>query len=227
MLVNEQGDLLTACGDGYLRIFSKNPDYWKTKEEIEAYNNNCLSVNTENYEKEIQDKNKIDVNTLPNIDYIYKNKGVEGQMKPFNNNGKGEVWSYEKGKWSKVGDVIGSYDSKSSNRNTGKCNSTFNARYYPGDDQFEQGEYDYVFDVEFNGNMTKIPFNADGNKLVTAQKFMKREKLHYRYQDEIVDFLKKNTTQKSIKSNNNLQENKGVGHFEMNTLNLVKLPIVS
>lgn len=78
-----------------------------------------------------------------------------------------------------------------------------NKKFYPGDKQFKEGEYDYVFDVELQGNYTKIPINKDDNCLVAAEKFIARESLHRNYVDEIVRFLREN-----VKAQNKLTDTK-------------------
>ena len=127
------------------------------EKEIEAYHNYCLNESNKTTDDKAKDSG-LSVNQLPNIDYIYKNKGKEGELRAFNNNGKGEAWVFKGGKWEKVGDVIGGEDDGNKNKEIPKNNNN-NTGYYPGDDIFPEGNYDYVFDVELQGNVTKLPFN--------------------------------------------------------------------
>jgi phospholipase A-2-activating protein len=215
--------LITACGDGVLRIFSNNPDKWLSQEEISEYNNFCFSEGGKTQSDQIKDSG-LSVNQLPNISYIQTNKGKEGEIRAFNNNGKGEAWVFKGGKWEKIGDVIGGED-KNKNPNQGSCNSTIGSKYYQGDQLFPAGEYDFVFDVELDHKTTKLPFNFDGNKLIAAQKFCRRENLHVRYQDDIIKFLKDNAKQKPSMAYQKPKE--GVSTYATNLLNLVKFPNVS
>lgn len=51
------------------------------------------------------------------------------------------------------------------------------SKYYPGDEWFEPGEYDHLFNVEDEGSngITKvIPFNNGDNALTAAEKYCKR-----------------------------------------------------
>lgn len=49
---------------------------------------------------------------------------------------------------------------------------------YPGDQVFEAGEYDHVFDVDLgDGYHRKLPFNNGSNTLESAEKFIAREGL--------------------------------------------------
>lgn len=227
--VSESGDLLTACGDGVLRVFSNNPELWLSKEDIEQYTNFCLVEGNKNQEEQIKDSG-LSVKQLPSIDYINKNKGKEGELRAFNNNGKGECWTFKNGKWEKVGDVIGGEekDNNQSNIDVGTYNKGISLapKYYSGDKFFQAGTYDFIFDVEVKGITTKLPFNFDGNKLLAAEKFCKREDLHMMNKEDIIKFLKENA---SVKPNYN-KSNKSevfVNHFANSKLDKVKLPIVS
>lgn len=79
--------------------------------------------------------------------------------------------------WEKIGDVISG-----------------NARkIYDGDQYFEQGEYDYIFDVDYDGLPKKLPFNEGDNVLEAADKFLAREGLGRAYVEQISNFIKNNT----------------------------------
>ena len=78
-----------------------------------------------------------------------------------------------------------------------------NKKLYPGDKYFPEGEYDYIFDVEFEGGYTKIPINKDDNCLVAAENFLARENLQRNYLDDVTKFLREN-----VKSQNKLNEPK-------------------
>lgn len=122
------------------------------------------------------------------INELETTPGKEGEIKLFNDNGKGVAYVKNGGAWNLIGEVM---EVKS------------NKKFYPGDKQFKEGEYDYVFDVELQGNYTKIPINKDDNCLVAAEKFIARESLHRNYVDEIVRFLREN-----VKAQNKLTETK-------------------
>ena len=106
----------------------------------------------------------------------------DGEIRLFNNYGKGEAYCYKASekKWELLGEVMGQ-------------KSTPQKKYYPGDDVFKPGNYDYIFDVELNDGITQLPFNEGDNILMTAEKFVGREKLHKAYVDDIMKFLRANT----------------------------------
>ena len=104
----------------------------------------------------------------------------DGEIRLFNNFGKGEAYCYKEGQWQLLGEVMGQ-------------KNTPTKKYYPGDGVFKAGEYDYIFDVELEGGITKLPFNEGDNILMTAEKFVGREKLIKGYVDDIMKFLRNNT----------------------------------
>ena len=176
------GDLLTACADGFLRVFSTKKDRWMSQEALEQYNNLCEMANAQSEETE-GDKQKVDIDKLPLITEMASMKNVkDGEIRLFNNFGKGEAYCYKasENQWQLLGEVMGQSNKKSKT-------------YYPGDGVFKAGEYDYVFDVELQGGMTKLPFNEGDNILMAAEKFVGREKLHKAYTDDIMKFLRANT----------------------------------
>ena len=182
---NLNGDLLTACADGYLRVFSTKKDRWMSQEALDQYNNLCEIANMQSDES-AGDKQKVDVNKLPSITEMASMKNVkDGEIRLFNNFGKGEAYCYKasENQWQLLGEVMGQ-------------NSAPSKKYYPGDGVFKAGEYDYVFDVELEGGITQLPFNEGDNILMAAEKFVGREKLHKAYTDDIMKFLRNNTGKK-------------------------------
>ena len=226
--INEDGDLLSACGDGVLRVFSNDPSKWLSPKEIEEYNTFSLSEGSKSETEKAKDSG-LNVNQLKPISYMNTYKGKEGEIRPFNNNGKGEVWMVKDGKWEKVGDVIGGEDQGNQTSNLENTNTNTNTisqgiKFYPGDKIFPAGEYDFIFDVELQGRTTQIPFMHDGNKLLTAEKFCKREGLHAAYKEDIIKFLKAHGSVKPVKPNN---QNVFTNYHAESLLDKVKLPIVN
>jgi phospholipase A-2-activating protein len=91
---NLNGDLLTACADGFLRVFSTNKARWMSHEALEQYNNLCEMANAQN--EDSGDKQKVDINKLPSITEMASMKNVkDGENRLFNNFGKGEAYCYK------------------------------------------------------------------------------------------------------------------------------------
>ena len=193
---NLNGDLLTACADGFLRVFSTNKARWMSHEALEQYNNLCEMANAQN--EDSGDKQKVDINKLPSITEMASMKNVkDGEIRLFNNFGKGEAYCYKASEhqWQLLGEVMGQ-------------NNAPTKKYYPGDGVFKAGEYDYVFDVELEGGITQLPFNEGDNILMAAEKFVGREKLHKAYTDDIMRFLRNNTGKKKNRNKPTITQEK-------------------
>jgi PFU (PLAA family ubiquitin binding) len=64
------------------------------------------------------------------------------------------------------------------------------SKMYDGDQYFEKGEYDYIFDVDYDGVPRKLPFNEGENVLEAAEKFLAREGLGRAYVEQICTFIR-------------------------------------
>ena len=62
---------------------------------------------------------------------------------------------------------------------------------------YEGKEYDYVFEVDVNGAMLKLPYNQGDNAWQAAQTFILRHGLDPSFQDQVVDFILTNTDAKN------------------------------
>ena len=189
-------DLLTACADGYLRVFSMNPERWMSQEALDQYNNLCDMANAQNEDQ--GDKQKVDIDKLPSITEMASLKNIkDGEIRLFNNFGKAEAYCFKasENQWQLLGEVMGQ-------------NPQPSKQFYPGDGVFKEGMYDYIFDVELEGGMTKLPFNEGDNILMAAEKFIGREKLHKAYTDDIMRFLRTNTGKNKKKNKPTITQEK-------------------
>ena len=158
-----------------------NPDRWMSQEALDQYNNLCDMANAQNEDQ--GDKQKVDIDKLPSITEMASLKNIkDGEIRLFNNFGKAEAYCFKasENQWQLLGEVMGQ-------------NPQPSKQFYPGDGVFKEGMYDYIFDVELQGGMTKLPFNEGDNILMAAEKFIGREKLHKAYTDDIMRFLRTNT----------------------------------
>ena len=93
--------------------------------------------------------------------------GRNGVNKMFNDSGAvfAHMWSAGTRMWDKVGDVMGSQQTK---------------KHYEGDPVFPAGEYDFIFDVDLGASFgtKQLPFNRGQNPLVAAESFCSREQIH-------------------------------------------------
>lgn len=175
-------DILTACADGAVRVFSNKKEKWQSKESLEQYNVLCKMQNQQ--EEGGSNEDQVDVESFAPISQMPTIQNPkDGEIRCFNNGGRGEAYMYKKSekKWELIGEVMGKKNTK---------------KYYAGDTAFPAGEYDYIFDVELNDGISQLPFNEGGNALIAAEKFVSREKLHKAYVDDIRNFLRNNTGKK-------------------------------
>lgn len=97
-----------------------------------------------------------------------------------------EAYMWQAGQWVKIGDVI---------TEAGPTATQKQPQYYPGDNYFEPGNYDHIFDVQDESGIRKlIPFNDGGNPLQTAEKYIKRQGLTKAYVEQIRKFLIQNSS---------------------------------
>lgn len=53
--------------------------------------------------------------------------------------------------------------------------------------------YDYVFDIDADNRMLKLPYNVGDNPFIVATQFQEKYELHKTYVDQIVSFIEQNT----------------------------------
>jgi phospholipase A-2-activating protein len=115
----------------------------------------------------------------------------EGEVKVFNNKGKGEAFVWQNGKWEYLGEMIG-------------ANATMGQRFYEGDKHFPQGNYDFIFDVQDDTGLPRLlPFNKGDNPLEATEKFIAREQISIAFKEQILNFVIKNS--KGTANNKNAQ----------------------
>ena len=103
------GDLITACADTLMRVFSTKKERWMSHEALEQYNNLCELASAQNDEDK-GDKQKVEVDKLPSITEMASMKNVkDGEIRLFNNFGKGEAYCYKasENQWQLLGEVMG------------------------------------------------------------------------------------------------------------------------
>jgi phospholipase A-2-activating protein len=102
----------------------------------------------------------------------------EGEIKVFKDQGKAKayMWKSADRAWEELGEVVDPNQASSEAEPAGTVQMGGMTKQYPGDQLFEAGEYDHVFDVEIgDGIMRKLPFNNGANCLEAADKFCSRE----------------------------------------------------
>lgn len=142
--VNCFGDIISACEDKSVRIFTKDPQRMASEVEQIEYKNKCIAKSA----------SKLNVAELPDVSQISKFVGKkDGEIKLFRSGNSPEVhvWKMAEQKWEKMGDVMGPAPSQKD--------------YYEGDDFFPAGYYDYIFNIDIKSQgEKKLPFNR-GSKI--------------------------------------------------------------
>ena len=170
-------DVVTACADGAIRVFTRDPKRFANEEDLREFEKSCQEAKAASN----QGMTAAELEKLPSLAMTGQIKGKQdGEIRLFRNQGSAEayLWKAAEGIWEKIGDVISGNQRK----------------YYDGDRYYEAGEYDYVFDVDIQGGVpSKMPFNEGDNPLETAEKFLAREGLGKGNLEQITSFIKKNT----------------------------------
>ncbi|GAM20636.1 hypothetical protein SAMD00019534_038110 [Acytostelium subglobosum LB1] len=166
------GDLVSGCADGVVRVWTRNPTRVASGAAIENYLQSVAA-------QEISSDNVGDIklNELPEAaDALLAPGKKDGEMKVVRSGKTAEAhqWSAADQRWIKIGDVIDSNASKSKALLDGK-------------------EYDYVFDIDVNeGTMYKIGYNNGENPWTVAQEFLWKNDLDQSWLEEITKFLVRN-----------------------------------
>ncbi|SCU97670.1 LANO_0E16622g1_1 [Lachancea nothofagi CBS 11611] len=164
------GDLIIGSSDTMVRIFTCDDSRLAPQNELDQFAKDIEETAISSQAMEFDESKLAPSDTL-------KKPGKEGQVVVVKSpSGVNEAHQFSQGKWTKVGDVVGS----------------------AGNDQkkeFEGKMYDYVFDVDVQEGAPplKIPFNANGNPYQAADDFLARYELPASYREEVVRFLITNT----------------------------------
>ena len=106
----------------------------------------------------------------------------EGQTKIVKDSSTGTPflyqWSVASTSWEKVGEVT---------------NAKEDAGATLGKRLFEGKEYDYLFDIDLNGAMLKLPFNRGEDPYMAAQQWMWKNDIDQMFLDQVANFIIQNT----------------------------------
>ncbi|ESP05233.1 hypothetical protein LOTGIDRAFT_227892 [Lottia gigantea] len=170
------GDIVSGASDGFIRVFTKNPDRIASPEELKAFDE-MIAGST--IQTQIGD---INVEDLPGPEALI-NPGVkEGQNKMIKDGGKVYLycWDSAASKWNKIGDIVGG--SGGTQASSGK--SLYNGK-----------EYDYVFTVDIQEGQPplKLPYNTTEDPWFAAQRFLDDNNLSQLFLDQVANFIVDNT----------------------------------
>ncbi|KAG4988424.1 hypothetical protein AAZX31_11G118400 [Glycine max] len=171
----ENGDIVTACSDGVVRIWTVDQDNVADQLELDLYTSQLSQ-----YKASRKRVGGLKLEELPDLEALKIPGTTDGQTKVVRegDNGVAYGWNMKEQKWDKIGEVVDGPEE--SNR------------------QFFDGiQYDYVFDVDIGDGMPtrKLPYNRSDNPYDVADKWLLKENLPLSFREQIVQFILQNTGQ--------------------------------
>ncbi|XP_019413605.1 PREDICTED: phospholipase A-2-activating protein-like isoform X1 [Lupinus angustifolius] len=177
----ENGDIVTACSDGTVRIWTVHQDTVADQLELDLYTSQLSQ-----YKASRKRVGGLKLEELPGLDSLKIPGTSDGQTKIVRegDNGVAYAWNLPEQKWDKIGEVVDGPEESSR--------------------PFHDGaQYDYVFDVDIGDGMPtrKLPYNRSDNPYDVADKWLLKESLPLSFREQIVQFILQNTGQKDITFN--------------------------
>ncbi|KAG9130365.1 hypothetical protein Leryth_004346 [Lithospermum erythrorhizon] len=176
------GDIVTACSDGIVRVWTVHQDKLADTTELETY-----ASQISQYKISRKRVGGLKLEELPGLEALQSPGTQDGQTKVVRvgENGVAYSWNLKDFKWDKIGEVVdGPVDSMKRSIHDGI-------------------QYDYVFDVDIGDGepVRKLPYNRSDNPYDTAEKWLMKENLPLSYREQVVAFIMQNTGQKDIDLN--------------------------
>uniref|UniRef100_A0A7N0TDD5 PFU domain-containing protein n=1 Tax=Kalanchoe fedtschenkoi TaxID=63787 RepID=A0A7N0TDD5_KALFE len=139
----ENGDIVTACSDGLIRVWTTHQDYVADPQELESY-----AAKLSQYKSSRKRVGGLKLEELPGLDALQIPGTADGQTKVVRegDNGVAYAWNARQQIWDKIGEVVDGPDD-------GMKRPVLNGV-----------EYDYVFDVDIGDSepVRKLPYNRSG-----------------------------------------------------------------
>ncbi|CAN8269055.1 unnamed protein product [Cochlearia groenlandica] len=178
----ESGDIVTACSDGVVRVWTVRDGVVADQMEIDAYDSQISQ-----YRLSRKKVGGMKLDELPGLDALTLPGTSDGQTKVIRegDNGVAYAWNMKEQRWDKIGEVVDGPD------------GVADRPIFNGD------QYDYVFDVDIGDGepIRKLPYNRSDNPYDTADKWLARENLPLAYRQQIVEFILQNSGQKDFNFN--------------------------
>ena len=173
---SENGDIVSGSSDRILRIFTRDTERQADLQTLQAFEESVKGSSIPQ-----QQVGEINKEKLPGPEFLTQKSGTkDGQVvmiREDNGSVTAHTWSAVTSQWTNVGTVVDAVGS------SGKKID------YLGKD------YDYVFDVDIEDGKPplKLPYNLSQNPHEAAAKFLQDNELPMSYNDQVVDFILKNT----------------------------------
>ncbi|KAM3743055.1 hypothetical protein ACB098_07G116300 [Castanea mollissima] len=175
----DNGDIVTGCSDGVIRIWTVHQDRLADSLELESY-----ASQLSQYKRSRKRVGGLKLDDLPGLEALQVPGTSDGQTKVVRegDNGVAYAWNLREQKWDKIGEVVDGPDD--------------NLRR----PVLDGIEYDYVFDVDIGDGepIRKLPYNRSDNPYATADKWLLKENLPLSYRQQIVEFILQNSGQKDF-----------------------------
>ncbi|KAG8908532.1 hypothetical protein FRB99_005892 [Tulasnella sp. 403] len=175
------GDIISGASDFNVRIFSPAEERWAPEADLKAYEDHVAS-----YAVPSQTSGMVDASTLPGEEALNTPGTKEGQNKLVKSPaGRVDVYTWTGGTWMKVGEMTDAVGSTTKKMYRGR-------------------EWDYVFevDVKEGAPKLKLPYNANENHYVAAQRFLNDNDLPPAYLDQVAKFIEQQTGGISLPASN-------------------------
>ncbi|XP_050232267.1 uncharacterized protein LOC126680979 isoform X2 [Mercurialis annua] len=183
----ENGDIVTACSDGVVRIWTSDQDRIADPLDLESYVSQLSQ-----YKLSRKRVGGLKLEELPGLDALKIPGTSDGQTKVVRegDNGVAYSWNLREQIWDKIGEVVDGPDD-------GMKRPVLDAI-----------EYDYVFDVDIGDGepIRKLPYNRSENPYSTADKWLLKENLPFSYRQQIVEFILQNSGQRDITLNSSFRD---------------------
>lgn len=175
----KNGDIVTACSDGTVRIWTLRSDSICDPLELEAFGLEISQYKASR--KKVGGYNLMD---LPGLEALQVPGTKDGQTKVIRegDNGVAYSWNSKEYKWDKIGEIVDGPGEGASNQ------------------VLDGTHYDYVFDVDIGDGepIRKLPYNRTDNPYTVADKWLLQESLPLSYRQQIVDFILQNSGQRDF-----------------------------
>ncbi|XP_068654186.1 uncharacterized protein [Aristolochia californica] len=175
----ENGDLVTACSDGVVRIWSRHNDRVASQQQLEAYSS--LISQHKCSRKRV---GGLKLQDLPGLEALQVPGGHDGQTKVVRegDNGVAYSWNSRDHQWDKIGEVVDGPDDSLSGA------------------VLDGVRYDFVFDVDIGDGepIRKLPYNRSENPYTVADKWLLKENLPLTYRQQVVEFILQNSGQSNF-----------------------------
>uniref|UniRef100_A0A5B7C275 Putative phospholipase A-2-activating protein n=1 Tax=Davidia involucrata TaxID=16924 RepID=A0A5B7C275_DAVIN len=175
----ENGDIVTACSDGVVRVWTVHQDRTADSLELESY-----ASQLSQHKCSRKRVGGLKLEDLPGLEALQIPGTSDGQTKVVRegDNGVAYAWNLREQKWDKIGEVVDGPDDNMK---------------HP---VLDGVQFDYVFDVDIGDGepIRKLPYNRSDNPYTTADKWLLKENLPLSYRQQIVEFILENSGQKNF-----------------------------